>query len=587
MIDPQLALSLAVESNHGVYALLLGSGVSRSAEILTGWEVVLDLIHQLAIAGGEDCGPNPVAWLKERHDMEPDYSKLLDAVGKTPAERRQILNSYFEPTEDEREQNKKEPAKAHEAIARLVAGGFVKVIVTTNFDRLTERAIQAVGISPTVVSTPDACAGMLPLTQQKCVIVKLHGDYKDVRIKNTPEELATYARPTRKLLDQILDEFGLIVCGWSGEWDTALRAAIERCPSRRFSTFWTVHKGNISDTAERLIKRRHGQTLQISDADSFFTDLADRVQSLADSRTPHPLSVASAVATAKRFLAEDRYRIRLNDLLKSEAQKAAKEIRLRQDEWTKCQHTSDIPRLITDQLAITEVLRNLIVTGCYWGRTDEADLVASCIRIVAADPNLGESGIVIANCLRLYPAMTLLYAGGIAALAAHKEDTLARLFKRVTVAQRVGAAVPLVHAFRWDKFLDVARQLVPTRKFLPVSEHFYSALQTDVVKTIVEREMYDDAFDGFEYRSNLCFIDCDNSDLQASRVWGPLCRFTWKFRSSMYGTGLLERHADPIIAQGENWPFLKEGLFQGSVQRLQRIMDLFGEHSRDMGQRMI
>ena len=35
------------------------------------------------------------------------------------------------------------PARAHRAIARLVATGVVRVIITTNFDRLLEQAIQS------------------------------------------------------------------------------------------------------------------------------------------------------------------------------------------------------------------------------------------------------------------------------------------------------------------------------------------------------------------------------------------------------------------------------------------------------------
>ena len=62
MIDPLLALAFGMQSNKGVYALLLGSGVSRSAGIPTGWEIVLDLIRKLAHLEGVDCGVDPAAW---------------------------------------------------------------------------------------------------------------------------------------------------------------------------------------------------------------------------------------------------------------------------------------------------------------------------------------------------------------------------------------------------------------------------------------------------------------------------------------------------------------------------------------------
>lgn len=47
MIDPATALAFSVFENRGVYAVLLGSGVSRSAQIPTGWEVTLDLVRRV------------------------------------------------------------------------------------------------------------------------------------------------------------------------------------------------------------------------------------------------------------------------------------------------------------------------------------------------------------------------------------------------------------------------------------------------------------------------------------------------------------------------------------------------------------
>jgi hypothetical protein len=89
----------------------------------------------------------------------------------------------------------------------------VRVIVTTNFDRLLELALAEVGVVPTTLATPDAVAGALPLAHTNCTIVKVHGDYVDARIRNTPEELAQYDKRIDKLLDRIFDEHGLVVCG--------------------------------------------------------------------------------------------------------------------------------------------------------------------------------------------------------------------------------------------------------------------------------------------------------------------------------------------------------------------------------------
>jgi hypothetical protein len=65
MIDPILSLAFSMHSNKGVYALLLGSGVSRSSGIPTGWEIVLDLIRKLAHIQEADCEPDPVKWYED------------------------------------------------------------------------------------------------------------------------------------------------------------------------------------------------------------------------------------------------------------------------------------------------------------------------------------------------------------------------------------------------------------------------------------------------------------------------------------------------------------------------------------------
>jgi len=50
--DPLTQLAFSIYQNKGVFALLLGSGLSRGAGIPTGWEITLDLIHHIAVAKG-------------------------------------------------------------------------------------------------------------------------------------------------------------------------------------------------------------------------------------------------------------------------------------------------------------------------------------------------------------------------------------------------------------------------------------------------------------------------------------------------------------------------------------------------------
>src|SRR5687768_12265698 len=101
MIDPLTSLAFGMHSTKGAYALLLGSGVSRAAEIPTGWDVVVDLTRKVAAMNGATCGADPAKWFRETFGAEPNYSVLLDRLAKTQTERQQLLRGYFEPTADE------------------------------------------------------------------------------------------------------------------------------------------------------------------------------------------------------------------------------------------------------------------------------------------------------------------------------------------------------------------------------------------------------------------------------------------------------------------------------------------------------
>ena len=375
-IDPILSLAVTVQSNPGAYALLLGSGTSRSAGIHTGWEVTLDLVGRVAAATKEKVGTDPEAWYTKRFGSAPRYSDLLSRVARSRSERAQLLRGYFEPTDEERAEGLKVPTSGHHAIARLVAGGYVRLILETNFDRLVETAIeQTAGIVPTVISTVDAIHGAAPLVHSRCTVVKLHGDYLDTRIRNTEEELERYPPALNRYLDQVLDDFGLIVVGWSGEWDAALRACMERRKSRRHGIYWTSRSAP-RDHAARLIQLQAAELIPIADADTFLADLADRVQSVADVQRRPPLAVDTAVATVKRFLVDESARIRLNDLVDSEVERAHQQI----------PEGHGFPGTLTTELitgwmdraeASTEVLRDRCLWRLLWSWSGRA-LGASC-----------------------------------------------------------------------------------------------------------------------------------------------------------------------------------------------------------------
>lgn len=98
--------------------------------------------------------------------------------------------------------------------------------------------------------------GMKPLAHADCTILKIHGDYRDTRFKNITDELESYSTNLSVLLQQIFDDYGLIISGWSAEWDTALRDTIKSVKGRRYSWYWHSFCETINEKAEELINFR-------------------------------------------------------------------------------------------------------------------------------------------------------------------------------------------------------------------------------------------------------------------------------------------------------------------------------------------
>lgn len=438
--DSTTQLAFSMSENPGVYAVLLGSGVSRSAGIPTGWEITLELIRRAGIAAGAGEQDDWHRWYVEQREQQPNYSTLLEELASTPKERQAIIESFLKPSGDEREQGLKLPTSAHRAIADLVKTGHVRVIITTNFDRLMENALRDVGIEPTVVSSADGFAGAEPLTHTNCYILKLHGDFKDARILNTDSELSEYPQVFDGLLDRIFDEFGLIVAGWSGEWDRALRAAILRAPNRRYSSYWLT-RGKLSERAQELVSHRKANMAIAPDADTFFQALNAKVSTIKQFRQPNLSSIELTIFLAKRYLSKPEYRIQFDDLVVNEVERAtthlAEMYNLDGDE------SGEFGDWVLRYEAASEPLVRLAGVVGRWGSQHEHDLMLEVIQTLLSKAyarGLGHQGWIE---LKRYPAALVFYGYGLGLTRAGRLSDLYALMEH-PIANQTSVRIPLI-----------------------------------------------------------------------------------------------------------------------------------------------
>ncbi len=559
MIDPVHSLAFSVQANPGVYAVLIGSGVSRAAKMPTGWEVTLDLIRKLAELDEETSDLDPEHWYREKFKQEASYSDLLDALAGTQAERQQLLRAYWEPNEQEREDGEKQPTAAHRAIAVLAAQGFTKVIITTNFDRLMETALTDAGVVPTVLSSPDQVQGAPPLIHIPCCVFKVHGDYLDTRIRNTPAELDQYPPEFDQLLDRIFDEFGLIVCGWSAEWDEALRSALIRAPSRRFTTYWAV-RGEPGDKAQKLIDHRKAQVIPIEDADTFFQSIQQNVESIEEFSRPHPLSTEAAVASLKRYIAEPRYRIQLSDLIDQTVERV---IEVTSGEAFAAQNDPNLPsdRVTACVRGYEEACSTLLamaLTGGFWAEEEHYSVWQRALQRLVSRTLSSDRMLWLE--LQRYPATLLLYASGLGAIEADQLQFLKHLLATTVRGKRQEdvSAVQILPPFcLFSGGGQVMRHLEGMdQRHAPLNDWIHDTLQPQAERIIHDNNRYTLVFDKLEILMALNYAHHD--ERPPDRYWAPAGAFGYRSDNRIRIFREIEESLSTMQAES---PYVTSGIF--------------------------
>jgi len=266
--DEIVALAQSIRSVPPPIAVLAGSGTSSSAGVTTGQ----DLLARIARERGEQPESDPVGWYIRTFGVFPNYIRMLQEAGGPDADPLALPTAFFEAFAGK----PNTPTPAHRALAAMAASGLVAPILTTNFDRLLETALVDAGVPFDVIFDLDSMARVIAepdlAARRRKLLVKLHGDYKDIRIRDTSGGFATYHPIIDALLDRVVADFDLLVCGWSASWDIPLYRALERGANMHRRTFW-LQRGTLTPAAARLIAARRAEVVAVPSSDKGLTAL--------------------------------------------------------------------------------------------------------------------------------------------------------------------------------------------------------------------------------------------------------------------------------------------------------------------------
>ena len=591
-LNPAQALGIAVHRNPGLHALLLGSGVSVAAGVPSGWAVLIDLIRQFQPARNELVEPNPEYWFKQTFGEEPNYSRILEEFARSPAERQGLLRGYFEPTEEERERGVKQPTAAHLAIAQLVSRGYFRVILTTNFDRLMENALSAAGLEPVVLRTEEDVEQALPLVHNRITIVKVNGDYLNLRFRNTQKELSGFGSVMSTLVRQVLAEYGLIVCGWSGKWDDGLRSLWLETPSPSFaSTSWAGRTRSFDEEkARELMEHRNAVRVPIGDADSFFTELASQVEAHAAMISPAMLSTQVVKEQTKLFLPNPVYRIRLRDMVLAEVDRIRGVI---DDTQTiPVRSKEEIRAHLTRYEQETVRLRTMLAIGCFYGESHHNDLWRTAVErlLVFNTPTGWPEG----RQLRRYPALLAYYTAGIAASASRNYPALATLLLDTKVSEEWSDSERGNKALGHldpNRVLNEVFQRKPEFRRRSDQGILYLFISQDedgeitlpnrwepIRELLISDDEFHEAVDRFEYLRGVQLIldawSAGDAPRSVDNVPTPLAAYRRK-RQALPNVAVALR--DEIVARPADWEPLRAGLFQQSSDMFLSAADIYDQ----------
>lgn len=284
---------------------------------------------------------------------------------------------------------------------------------------------------------------------------------------------------------------------------------------------------------------------------------------------PHVLPESFIDARLRRYLVDERHRIRLYDLVSGETENLYARL-------TETNLPANAPVTVEEFLArihkyqeLSAALLSIIATGCFWGGRNLEPIWPKMLERIAS---VGEAckGKPQWVSLRFYPALLLLYAGGLALVAKSNYSALAGLLLQPKLKGEDGNYCLIERLYAsWvieDERFQNALCATTGCKF-PVSGYLYLFLRERLREFIPADTEYSAVFDRLEYLLALVWIDQNPNSTRIDWVplSGPLGLFASK---GLAENSIIEQMNQELSDLGKSCPVLRSGFFGGSPGRL-------------------
>jgi hypothetical protein len=279
------------------------------------------------------------------------------------------------------------------------------------------------------------------------------------------------------------------------------------------------------------------------------------------------------IAQFKDYLAEPRFRIKLDDLVNAAVRDT---LRLTADDrFSPNAHITNgqevAARLKEYEDAVRPLQAQVALLG-KWATQDHLPTLANAIIRMSDNcvKSVGGSRLLLA--MRWYPLSLLTYSAGIAALSVENYEAFAAVHtKRIDTLSRrrndtsVPVILPIV-----DAMLEIAQanawNLIPgqDRTHSPESDYMLKTLQPVLTESLFLGAGYEQLFDRYEILRAILYADLTGG-------WAPIGRWGMKHLHGMGDANAYTGLRAEAAEKKDQWGPLRVGLFGGSYARFDKV----------------
>jgi tetratricopeptide (TPR) repeat protein len=250
------------------FCFILGAGASKSSGIPTGYELVQEWVADLMKSDEEFT-----KWLSDERinsdDYASHYSKIFD--------KRYPINKKDGYAFLEEKMEGKEPSCGYSFLAQILAKGKHNIVITTNFDSLTEDALFIYTNKKPLVIGHASLAGYISSNSTRPLVVKIHNDLL-LSPKSSEKEVSDLDKSFTNNLKDVFKYYTPLVIGYGGN-DGSLMDFLGALEHIGEGIFWFyIEEEKPKQSIVELLREKNGHFIPIKGFDDLMIQLGDALE---------------------------------------------------------------------------------------------------------------------------------------------------------------------------------------------------------------------------------------------------------------------------------------------------------------------